>query len=90
MVIGYLDTLIHTMLLSWQAAQLPLTPAWICAAVGAGFRKPLPGALALATPAIKPDGVLPAWQLSQVVEVGRCELLPGELLGGITTIWLMP
>ena len=85
-VIGYLAMPIHTKLLSWQLEQLPVTPAWICAAVGTGFKKPLPGGRLGATPAISPDGVLPAWQLSQVVEVGRCELLPGAVLGGITTI----
>jgi hypothetical protein len=55
-------------------------------AVGAGNLKPLPGTLLLATPAIRPDGVLLAWQLSQVVEVGRCELLAGKLVDGMTTI----
>jgi hypothetical protein len=59
-------------------------------AVGAGFKKPLPGAVCVATPGISPDGVVPAWQLSQVVEVGKCEPLPGALLGGMTTIWPIP
>ena len=89
-VMGYLSTPIHTILVSWQLLQLPFTPAWIMAAVGAGFMKPLPGAVLLATAGIKPLGVLPAWQLSQVVEVGRCALLLAKLLGGMTTIWLMP
>ena len=85
MVIGYWSTPIHTRLLSWQLLQLPVTPAWIMAAVGAGSLKPVPGALRVATPGTRAEGVLPAWQLSQVVEVGRCELAPGVVLGGITT-----
>lgn len=35
-VMGYLDMPTHTKLVSWQLAQLPLTPVWIIEAVGTG------------------------------------------------------
>ena len=35
-------------------------------------------------------GVLPAWQFSQVLEVGRCEVAPTGELGGITMMLLIP
>ena len=65
-------------------------PAWIIAAVGTGVRKPEPGALLVATPGTSAAGVAPRWQLSHLVEVGRCEPTPLGELGGITTILLMP
>ena len=58
-VIGYCVMLIHTALVSWQLEQLPLTPVWIIAAVGAGFRKPLPGAVLVATAGTNVLGVEP-------------------------------
>jgi hypothetical protein len=39
--------------------------------VGVGVKKPLPGVDRVDTPGTKAAGVLPRWQLSQVVEVGR-------------------
>ena len=53
--------------------------------------KPVPGPAALAAlPGTNPVGALAWWQLSQLVEVGRCELDPGPLVEGITTMLLMP
>jgi hypothetical protein len=89
-VIGYGLTLIHTMSFSWQLEQLPVTPSWIMVDVGAGARKPLFGAAWGALPGTRPVGMLERWQLSQVVEVGRCEVVAGVLEGGITTMLLMP
>jgi hypothetical protein len=82
--------LIHSALVSWQLAQPLLTPVWIAPAVGAGSKKPLPGAVLVATAGTKLAGVLPRWQLSHWVELGRCELAPTGEVGGITTILLMP
>ena len=59
-------------------------------AVGAGVRKPLPGALLVATPGTRVVGVEPRWQLSHFVELGRCELAPAGEVGGMTMILLMP
>ena len=39
-----------------------MVPAWTWLAVGAGSKKPLPGAVLVATPGTSADGVLPAWQ----------------------------
>ena len=90
MVIGYWPMLIHTALVSWQLEQLPVTPLWIIAAVGAGLRKALPGALLVATPDTNALGVLPRWQLSHLVELGRCEPAPLAPRGGMTTILVTP
>ena len=81
--------LIQTMLVSWQDAQAPVTPAWIMDAVGAGVMNPLPGVERVATAGTKAAGVLPKWQFSHVVEVGRCEPVPDAANGGIT-ILVMP
>ena len=89
-VIGYCDIPIHTALVSWQLEQLPVTPAWIIAAVGAGVRKPLPGAVLSATAGTSVLGVEPRWQLSHLVELGTWEPDPGAPSGGITTILLTP
>ena len=75
---------------SWQLAQLPLTPAWIMLAVGAGTIKPLPGTLRGTFTDTRPAGVLAAWQVSQVVKPGMWELGPGPLEGGISTMAPMP
>ena len=78
-------------MVSWHDAQPLLTPAWIIAAVGAGLRKAVPGPVALlATPGTSAAGVLPRWQLSHLVALGRCDVAPGPLVLGITTILLMP
>ena len=89
-VMGYCPTLIHTLPVSWQALQVPLTPAWIMEPLGAGSKKALPGTERLATPGTKAAGVLPRWQFSQVLDVGRCEPAPKAVEGGITMILLMP
>lgn len=61
------------------------------AAVGAGNWKPVPGPVVLrAIGDIVPEGVLLKWQLSHLVVVGKCELGPGLLLEGITTMLLTP
>jgi hypothetical protein len=82
--------LIHSILVSWQLEQLPVMPLWIMVLVGAGNMKPLPGAARVATPATSPLGVLPKWQLSQVVPDAMCEPTPGVAEGGITTMLLTP
>ena len=89
-VMGYWPMLIHTILVSWQVVQPPVVPAWIWVAVGVGARKPLPGAALVATPGTNTEGVLPRWQFSQVLVVGKCELTPGVVDGGITTILVTP
>jgi hypothetical protein len=81
---------IHTELASWQLAHPPLTPVWICAVVGAGVAKALPGTPTLATAGMSPAGVVPRWQVSHVVEDGMCELEPTGLVAGITTILETP
>src|SRR5664279_1751408 len=65
-------------------------PLWICAVVGAGVANLLPGVLAVATAGISPAGVVPRWQLSQVVLDGMCELAPTGEVAGITMILLTP
>ena len=68
-----------------------MAPAWIIAEVGAGNMKPVPlPALRLAVWGIRPEGVLPKWQLSHLDEVGICESGPGPLAVGITTMPLTP
>jgi hypothetical protein len=52
--IGYALTPIHTKLASWQPEQPLVTPAWICAVVGAGVAKKLPGVLRVATAGTRP------------------------------------
>ena len=81
---------IHTELASWQAAQPPLTPLWICAPVGAGVAKAVPGAVSVADAAICPLGTLPRWQVSQTVLDGMCEPAPTGLVGGMPTMRVMP
>jgi hypothetical protein len=81
---------IHTMLDSWQALQPAVTPLWICAPVGAGVAKAVPGAVLLAVAGISPLGRLARWQVSQVVEDGMCELAPAGLVGGMPTTRAMP
>ena len=77
-------------MLSWQFEQPLVMPVWIIDGVGAGLRKPLPGALLVATPGTSVVGVVPRWQLSHLVELGRCELAPAGEVGGMTMILLMP
>jgi hypothetical protein len=50
--IGYAVIPIQTELLSWQLEQPPVMPVWICAVVGAGVAKAVPGAVFVATAAI--------------------------------------
>jgi hypothetical protein len=83
--------LIQTIPVSWQLLQLPVTPAWICPVVGIGVRNAVPGPVALvALAATKPAGVVPRWQLSQVVLDGMCEPAPAGEVGGMPTIEVMP
>jgi hypothetical protein len=81
---------IHTRLASWQALQPELTPLWICAPLGAGVAKPVPGAVRVAEAAISPLGVLAPWQVSQLLPAGMCEPVPGGLVGGWPTMRVMP
>lgn len=75
---------------SWQVLQLPLTPVWIMDAVGAGVAKPVPGTEVDALAATRPEGLLPAWQFSHVVLVGRCDVAAAGDVGGITVRRVMP
>src|SRR5882762_8270223 len=81
---------IHTKLLSWQPEQPLVTPVWICAVVGTGMAKSLPGALLVADAGMEPPGVDPRWQVSQVVDDGMCDVAPIGDVGGIATILLTP
>jgi hypothetical protein len=82
--------LIHTSPLSWQLEQPLVTPAWICAVVGAGVANLVPGAVMAAFAGTNPAGIEPTWQLSQAVAEGICELAPTGEVGGITTILVIP
>jgi hypothetical protein len=64
--------------------------AWIIVPVGAGAWNAVPGAVLLALAAMKPAGMLPRWQVSQVVDDGMCEPLPIGLVGGMPTMRVMP
>jgi hypothetical protein len=77
---------------SWQLVQrLVFTLAWSLAEGGGLVRKPvLPMAGALALNGIRPAGMLPRWQLSQVVEDGMWADAPKALLWGITTMLGLP
>ena len=68
-------------MVSWQDAQLPVTPACTWLVEGAGVWNPEPGALPMLVTGA--DGA--TWQFSHVVDVGRWELLTGVDTGGITT-----
>jgi hypothetical protein len=78
------------MLASWQAAQPEVTPVWICTPVGAGVAKAEPGTLAVAEAATRPVGVLPMWQVSQLVPEGMCAAAPAGLVAGMPMILVMP
>lgn len=80
----------HTKLVSWQLAQLPFTPVWIMLAVGTGNWKPVPGTDRLAFAATRLDGVLPAWQVSQLALVGMWAVGPGMADCGIVMMLEMP
>ena len=56
---------------------------WICAEVGAGDAKAVPGAVRPAEAGICPAGVEPMWQFSQVVDDGMCALAPAGDVGGM-------
>ena len=52
---------IHTALVSWQALQPEVMPAWICTPVGAGFWNSVPGAVLVADATIAVEAAdLPA------------------------------
>ena len=55
--IGYFAMSIQLLPLSWHAVQPEVTPAWICAVVGAGVANRLPGAASVAFAAMIPEGV---------------------------------
>src|SRR6476619_4761805 len=65
-------------------------PVWICAVVGAGVAKALPGVGAVAVAAISPGGVDARWHVSHVVDDGMCELGPTGEVGGMTMIFVTP
>jgi hypothetical protein len=61
------------------------------AAVGTGVANVLVAAVLVATAASKIDGVLPRWQFSHVVDVGKCWVdAAGPVVGGMTTIESVP
>jgi hypothetical protein len=65
-------------------------PLWIMAVVGIGVAKALPGAVLVAFAGTRPDGIEPAWQVSQAVVDGTCDVRPTGEVGGMTTILVMP
>jgi hypothetical protein len=81
---------IQTKLASWQPEHPLVIPVWICAVVGAGVAKALPGVLLVAAAGTSPAGVVARWQVSQVVDDGMCELAPTGEVGGITMIFVTP
>jgi hypothetical protein len=78
------------MLESWQLLQPAVTPLWICAPLGAGVANAVPGAVLVADAGPKPAGMLPRWQLSQLVELGMCDPEPGGLVCGMPTMRAIP
>ena len=75
---------------SWHELQLPLTPVWIIPAVGVGLRNPVvPSAAGLPSVTVdSEDGLLDKWHDSQVVDVGRWDVVaPAGLVAGIATIF---
>src|SRR5664279_3744707 len=81
---------IQTRLLSWQLEQPLVTPVWICAVVGAGVAKAVPGAVFVAAAATGTAGTDARWQLSHVVAEGICAVGPAGEVGGMATIWGTP
>jgi hypothetical protein len=81
---------IQTMLLSWQLEQPAVMPEWICAPLGAGEAKAVPGAVRVALAGMRPLGVLARWQDSQLVPLGMWLEAPAGLVGGMPTMRLMP
>lgn len=81
---------IQTAPVSWQDEQPPVTPLWICAPVGAGVAKPVPGGAFVAEAGSTPAGTLARWQLSQEVPLGMCDPGPDGDVGGMPTIDVMP
>src|SRR4051812_50114166 len=65
-------------------------PVWIWVVVGAGVANRLPGVERVATAAIDPDGTVPRWQVSQVVDDGMCEVAPTGDVAGMTMILVTP
>ena len=89
---GYLDMPIQVIVDSWHATQL-VTPACICVAVGAGEKNPVkPCVVDAAFPLTNPEGVLAAWQASQVALLGDgiWDVAPDGLVCGSTTMLVMP
>jgi hypothetical protein len=77
-LLGYRPIPIQDLPLPWQVSQLAVFElACITAELGMGVWKPVtaPAALVL-LPAIRPDGVLPRWQLSHVVSDGMWAVGP--------------
>jgi hypothetical protein len=70
--------------------QEPVTPVWFIAAVGTGNPNVLVAAVLALTAGTTPEGVLFRWQVSQVVEVGKCDAEVAGVVGGITMIFNVP
>ena len=81
---------IHTKPVSWQLLQPPVMPVWICAVVGIGVRKAVPGAVFVAAAGTMAVGVVPRWQVSHVVDDGMCDVTPTGVVCGMTTMAVTP
>ena len=75
---------------SWQVEQPPVIPVWIMLAEGAGRRNPELPTTRVELAGTVAEGTLPAWHVSQVVPVGKCEEEPAGEVGGITIILVTP
>jgi len=75
---------------SWQLAQPLVMPAWIIAVVGTGVWNSVPGTVLVALAGTSPEGIEPAWQVSQAVADGMWAFGPIGVLAGITTMLAMP
>src|SRR6516225_9424474 len=55
-----------------------------------GVANRLPGVERVVVAATLPDGTVPRWQVSQVVDDGMCEVAPGGEVAGMTMILATP
>src|SRR5258706_5224027 len=81
---------IHTKFVSWQPEHPPVTPEWICAVVGIGVANAVPGAVLVDEAGTMAPGVVPRWQVSQVVDDGMCDVTPTGVVCGMTTMAVTP
>src|SRR5258705_10675943 len=81
---------IHTKFVSWQPEHPPVTPEWICAVVGIGVANAVPGAVLVDEAGTMAPGVVPRWQVSQVVDDGMCDVTPTGGVCGMTRMAVTP